>query len=115
MKPENFVQAFVIGFGFLSGLWIHVGVNPESEIAKAILSALEEFDSGIADLLGLWLLFVVPIIGAIGTMGVAYNLRGWLGVVSIALGFWGAIFFHHPIGILMVLGGIGIGMFAPPR
>lgn len=30
----SFVQEFVLGFGFLSGLWIHVGVNPESEIAS---------------------------------------------------------------------------------
>lgn len=30
----SFVQGFVLGFGFLSGLWIHVGVNPESEIAS---------------------------------------------------------------------------------
>ncbi len=37
---ETFVQEFVIGFGFLSGLWIHVGVDPEGIVFDALLSVI---------------------------------------------------------------------------
>ncbi|HZK60604.1 MAG TPA: hypothetical protein VFC41_00920 [Anaerovoracaceae bacterium] len=32
---KSFVNEFVLGFGFISGLWIHAGINPESELIKA--------------------------------------------------------------------------------
>ena len=32
---EVFVQEFVVGFGFLSGLWIYAGVDPTAEILKS--------------------------------------------------------------------------------
>lgn len=34
-KREYFLYEFVIGLGFLSGLWIAIGVDPEAEIFKA--------------------------------------------------------------------------------
>jgi hypothetical protein len=44
-----FVQEFVLGFGFLSGLWVHVGIDSEAEILKAFSSIIQALapNSGI--------------------------------------------------------------------
>ena len=37
---EIFVQEFVIGFGFLSGLFVNIGVDPEGLIYETLFNAL---------------------------------------------------------------------------
>lgn len=39
-KGQVFVQEFVLGFGFLGGLFAWVGIDPEEEILRALLRAL---------------------------------------------------------------------------
>ena len=43
---EAFTQEFVLLFGFLSGLWIYAGVNPEAEIAKAFIEMINSLIPG---------------------------------------------------------------------
>ncbi len=39
-KFRRFLWQFVIGFGFLSGLWTAIGINPENVIIAALGSAV---------------------------------------------------------------------------
>lgn len=41
-KREIFVQEFVIGLGFFSGLWIYAGVDPTAEIVKSLSMVVPE-------------------------------------------------------------------------
>lgn len=99
---KSFVQEFVIGFGFLSGLWIHVGINPETEIIKAF--------SSITPSLAFW---IIPVITTLGSLVGSYFLGGWLGLIAVGLAFIGGIFFSSNLGVICLILGVLIGFAAP--
>ncbi len=98
-----FVQEFVIGLGFLSGLWIYSGVDPTAEILKSFSAIVPEM-SGF-----LWLIVVLITIGSI--MG-AYFMGKWLGLLAVFLAFLGGIFIGS-WGIWPLIVGVILGLFAP--
>jgi hypothetical protein len=80
-KGEVFVQEFVLGFGFLGGLFTWAGVDPEEEIVKGLLRAfLPNNESMVAFVLVLFVL-LSTILGIFGTLAMA----GKLGLVVVAL------------------------------
>lgn len=107
---KTFVQEFVVGFGFLSGLWIYVGVNPESEIIKAFADIIEMLmpNSGFS-----FLFWLIPIIVLITTLLSSFVIGGWAGIVSIGLAFLGGIFIDTSFGIFALVIAIIIGLIAP--
>ena len=76
-----FVQEFVILFGFLNGLWIHIGVNPETEIWIGVL-----------------ILTIAPI-------WASYVIGKWLGLIAVFLAFIGGIFIDT-ISVWFLVGGV---------
>jgi hypothetical protein len=100
---EVFIQEFVIGLGFLSGLWIYAGVDPTAEIVKALSIIVPEM-SGL-----LWLLVTVDTIISIAG---AYYAGRWLGLLAVVLAFLGGLLIGS-VGILLLLGGIILGRYAP--
>ena len=110
-KVEYFINEFVIGLGFLSGLWIAVGIDPLAEVFKAFATILNTFnpDSGFG-----FLFFVIPIIILICSILVTYVMGGELGLVAVGCGFFGGLLILiSPIisAILLVLG-MGVGIVA---
>ena len=103
-KNEQFVTEFVMIFGFLNGLWIYGGVNPESEIIRAFTDLVPGMSS--------FLFWLVTIILTVGTIAAAYALGKWLGLLAILAAFLGGIFIES-WGIWSLLVGVGIGWFAP--
>lgn len=98
------MQEFVIGLGFLSGLWIYAGVDPTAEILKSF-SAIVPRMSGF-----LWLIAAVSTIGSIAG---AYSMGGRLGLLAVFLAFLGGIFIGSSLGIWLLIGGVILGLFAP--
>jgi hypothetical protein len=110
-KAEYFVNEFVVGLGFLSGLWSAVGVDPETEIFKAfstIITALNP-NSGF-DIL----FFVLPIVILIVSILGAYSMGGRLGLVAVGCGFIGGllILLSPTISVILLLAGMVMGKFA---
>lgn len=110
-KVEYFINEFVIGLGFLSGLWIAVGIDPLAEVFKALATILNTLnpDSGFG-----FLFFVIPIIILICSILGTYVLGGGLGLVAVGCGFFGGLLILiSPIisAILLVLG-MGVGIAA---
>ena len=103
-RNEQFVLEFVILFGFLNGLWIYSGVNPEAEILKAFTDLVPETSS-----IFFWL---ITLILTSGTIAAAYKIGRRLGLLAILAAFLGGIFIAS-WGIWCFLTGIGIGWFAP--
>jgi hypothetical protein len=101
-RGEVFVQEFVIGLGFLSGLWIYAGVDPTAEIVKSLSMVVPEW-SGL-----LWLLVVV---GTIGSIAGAYRMGGKLGLLAVFLAFLGGILVAS-VGILLLVIGMILGPIA---
>jgi len=100
---EVFVQEFVIGLGFLSGLWIHSGVDPTAEILKSFSLLVPEMPGFF------WLTGVMITIGSIV---VAYFMGRWLGLFAVLLAFLGGIFIGS-WGIWPLIIGVILGLFAP--
>ena len=103
-RNERFVTEFVNLFGFLNGLWIYAGVNPESEILRAFTDLVPGMSSVL-----FWL---VTITCAVATIAAAYTFGKWLGLVAILAAFLGGVFIES-WGIWSLLIGMGIGWYAP--
>ena len=103
-RNENFSLEFVILFGFLNGLWIYAGVNPEAEILKAFTDLVPGMSSVF-----FWL---ITIIVTVGTIAVAFKIGKWWGLTAILAAFLGGVFIES-WGIWSLLIGVGIGWFAP--
>lgn len=106
----SFVQEFVLGFGFLSGLWIHVGVNPESEIVKAFAQVAEELAPSSGFSLIFWL---IPVIALVASITGSYFISGWFGLVALGLAFAGGIFIDSTLGVILLVVGVLLGFVAP--
>jgi membrane-bound ClpP family serine protease len=104
MSNNNFVIEFVVLFGFFSGFWIYAGVNPETEILKAVTSLVP----GIGTLL----FWIVSILVPLGTIATAYFIGKWLGLICIVLAFLGGVFIESN-GVYLLLIGLLVGWFTP--
>jgi len=80
-KSEIFVQEFVLGFGFLGGLFTWVGVDPEEEVIRALLRVVFPDNEFMVSLI----IFLI-VIGstATGILGI-YGLAGKLGLIIVGL------------------------------
>lgn len=89
-KGEVFVREFVMGIGFIGGLFARAGVDPEGKIVEALISAFQ-IDSS------LFILFSV--IFTIFTLLIAYFLGGPLGIFAIILAFGSGYIISSSSGI----------------
>jgi hypothetical protein len=114
---KRFLKSSVIGFGFLSGLWAGLGVDPGSFVAQwlqtILLAVAPAYGSPItiAFLYGPTLLTVLAVF-------LAYRRAGFLGFVAVALayaaGFLLAVL-HLTAAVILLLLAIMIGWFAARR
>jgi len=104
-----YVRVIVIGFGFIGGFWIAVGVNPEIEIIRAFA----EWANSVKPNLGV-VFWLIPVVDSVFSVSIAYALGGWLGLLATFIAFVGGLLFICcPLwGILF--GGLGavLGFFA---
>jgi hypothetical protein len=80
-KSEVFVQEFVLGFGFLGGLFTWVGVDPEEEVIRALLRVAIPENDFLVSLLILLIVIAATAMGILGT----YSMAGKLGLIVVGL------------------------------
>ena len=82
------LKEFIIGFGFVEGLWLTVGINPKAEISKALIQLLINLriESGY-----IFLFKILPILVLIGTLWSIYNLSKLYGLIVVFLAFIGGL------------------------
>jgi len=81
-KKEYFIDEFVIGLGFLSGLWIAVGFNPEAELFKALGMIINILNPNFGFNT---LFFIVPTLILIASIIGSYLMGGKLGLFAVVL------------------------------
>jgi hypothetical protein len=110
-KAEYFVNEFVIGLGFLSGLWIAVGIDPQAEIFRAFATIIKTLNpnSGFG-LLFYIILIIILICSILGT----YFMGGKLGSIAVVSGFLGGllILVSPWISIILLFIGMRLGIIA---
>jgi len=83
-KSRRFVWQFVLGLGFLSGIWTAIGLDPEDVLISAAGSAV---DSVFPSPLVRYLFLILPtILLAISVIG-AYRKGKGLGLVSVLIAY----------------------------
>lgn len=106
---EIFVQEFVIGFGFLSGVFVNVGVDPEGLLIDTLMKLLAQINPDAA-----WLGILFTILGVIiliVTILGAYALGGPIGLVAVFLAFLGGVFITMQFGWILLIVAVVIGLF----
>lgn len=107
---ERFVGECVVGFGFVSGLFTGVGVDPETEIVEAFAQLANSIHAGLG-----WLFWLILPVSWISSVGVAYASGKWLGLMAVALAFLGGMLmvtWSPAAGVVLLLIGIGAGYLA---
>jgi len=107
---KSFIQEFVLGFGFLSGLWIYVGVNPETEIFKALLSVITALnpDHGLG-----FLFWLIPILVLLLSLVGTFFIGGWVGLIAVGVAFLAGILIGNTLGIILLGLALVLGFIAP--
>jgi len=115
-KAEYFFRVFVIGIGFFNGLWIALGVNPESELINALCKVIKILSPESFEFI-YTLVAMFSLLSLIASIFVAYQLGGKLGLLAIGLGFLSGfiIISMHLIGTLLLLISFLLSIFATSK
>lgn len=108
---EKSIQQFVIGTGFLSGIWFRIGMNPNYEMFKASLEAISKMlpnqDVG-------FLFWLVPIIAISFSLIGTYRNGGGMGLITVGIAFLAGILIDtQPIGGILLVLAVILGQIAP--
>ena len=108
---KYFIDELVVGFGFLNGVWIALGVNPITEILNTFDLMLKTLnpESGLG-LLPYLLQFLILII----SIAMTYLVGGKLGFVAVGCSFIGGLLVLAVplIAGILLLCGLGLGLVA---
>ncbi|HVP97639.1 hypothetical protein [Methanoregula sp.] len=100
-KVHRFIWQFVIGFGFLSGLWTAIGINPENVLINALGTAVTAQYSDPA--LHTFFLLLPTLILIVSVAGAYINGRV-PGLVAVLLAYVaGLVILSHLVAGLVVL------------
>jgi len=110
-KGDNFVQEFVLMFGFLGGIWLRTGISPEGAITDSLVEVIKSINPDIAPLIAIVFLILGGIF-IIGTFFYALIIGGFLGVIAVILAYIGG-YLLNDVGVFLLLIAVVIGWFAP--
>lgn len=107
-----FVQEIVLPFGFLSGIWISIGVNPKTEVLKALSWIVDTFAPDSQFGLVFW---VIPVLTTILYVVVSFLVGSWPGLIAVGLAFLaGLTILTIPLlGTFLFILAVVLGFFAP--
>ena len=98
-KGQVFLQEFVIGFGFLGGLFTWVGIDPEEQVVRALLGAFLSNNELTISIVVICIMLVSTIASILGIL----SMGGKLGLLCVAFAWMAG--FTMPMGSsLSVLG-----------
>jgi hypothetical protein len=102
-KSDIFIQEFVLGFGFLGGLFAWAGVDPEEEVVKALLRVAIPNNELLVSLVIVLFVLGSTAMGIYGTLQVAGQLG--LAVVGMAWvsGFTIGISSLSLVGVILLI------------
>jgi len=117
-KEEVFVREFVLGVGFVGGIFTRIGIDPEAEAFKALIAVVIELAKFISPSLASQislLVWFLSIIIAIFSLISIYFCGRFIGLLAVGLA-WLAGFFIvvNPLaGLLLLIISASIGILAP--
>ncbi|MCX6683341.1 MAG: hypothetical protein NTZ37_01230 [Methanoregula sp.] len=104
-KSRTYIWQFVIGLGFLSGLWTAIGIDPQETILNILGNAA---NSVYADPAIRFLLLLLPTILLILSIMGAYKKGKVLGLISVIVAYIAGLFILISTMTALVFLGIAI-------
>ena len=113
-KSSLFIRQFVIGLGFLSGIFTAIGIDPQQVVISVIGKAVESLypDPEISALF-----IILPTILLLISLIAAYLKGRILGLVSVLVAYCAGILIlvSTVLALTLLAGAIGIGYLATNR
>ncbi|MEN6443961.1 MAG: hypothetical protein WC391_08050 [Methanoregula sp.] len=110
-RSRRYIWKVVIGFGFLSGLWTAIGIDPED----ILLSALENTADAVYPSPTLRYLFLLlPTLLLIVSIFSAYKEGKLLGLVSVVVAYISGLFIiaRTEIAVILLCGAVLLGFLS---
>jgi hypothetical protein len=113
-KSRTYIWQFVIGLGFLSGLWTAIGIDPQAVIFGVLGNLV---DTVYSDPAIRSLFLILPTILLILSILGAYTRGRLLGLISVILAYLAGLFILVSSVTALVFFGVAIiiGYLAPNR
>jgi len=113
-KSRTYIWRFVIGLGFLSGLWTAIGIDPQAVIFGVLGNLV---DTVYSDPAIRSLFLILPTILLILSILGAYTRGRLLGLISVILAYLAGLFILVSTVTALVFFGVAIiiGYLAPNR
>jgi hypothetical protein len=113
-KSRTYILQFVIGLGFLSGLWTAIGIDPQTVIFGVLGNIV---DTVYSDPAIRSLFLILPTILLLLSILGAYRRGRLPGLISVILAYFGGLFILVSIVTALVFLGVAIiiGYLAPNR
>jgi len=99
-KTKNYLWQSVIGFGFLSGLWTAIGIDPEQVVLTAVQNAV---DTAYSDSAIHTLFIVLPTLLLLFSIYGAYKNGKVPGLVSVIVAYFSGLLILNQTGLALVL------------
>lgn len=113
-RSSIFIRQFVIGLGFLSGIFTAIGIDPQQEVITIVGGAVASVypDPEISALC-----MVLPTLLLIISLIAAYRKGKVLGLASVLVAYCAGIVILGSLGIslLLLTGGVVLGLVATNR
>lgn len=115
LKSKKFFIEFIVGFGFLSGLWLAIGIDPQAEIFKILQFLINYFFKNQE--ITFWssmFFYVFPTLTLIISLILIYRKAKWWGFIAVGLGFLaGVSILASPfLAIILLIISFLLGFFA---
>ena len=107
---DTFIQEFVLGFGFLGGLFAYIGVDPEEEAIRALLRIVIPNNEFLLTAIVILISIVSTIFGILGT----YAAAEYLGLVVVGAAWVSGFIIsiggnYTTIGVILIIGALLVG------
>ena len=113
-RSSVFIRQFVIGLGFLSGIFTAIGIDPQQEVITIVGAAVASVypDPEIS-----YLFLVLPTLLLIISLIAAYRKGKLLGLVSVLVAYCAGIVILGSIviSLLLLTGAVVLGLVATNR
>jgi hypothetical protein len=113
-KSRTYIWQFVIGLGFLSGLWTAIGIDPQAVIVGVLGNLV---DTVYSDPAIRFLFLILPTILLFLSILGAYSRGRLLGLISVIFAYLAGLFILVSTVTALVFFGVAIiiGYLAPDR
>lgn len=110
-RQKQFLEKSVLGFGFISGIFVSLGISPVQNVIDFSLNSIKPSQYIV------FALTIIPILLLIYSITIAYNKAKFLGLISVFISFLAGFFIFFSVlhGVLLLLISVILGVYASEK